>query len=170
MISYLLIGLTFIISFSIFMWEITKKYRRKLKSKTWQVGDKIITGRGYISLSLSQVLGVSDNMVTLVGWNPTNVIYRYKNVNYIESWSSVKTNKSDYWRKHYESSEKFMGKKPDFNIIVSDKKTEISGDLAYGEPIETLTETLCEIYLKQALKDENYELADKIRKRMEKFR
>jgi hypothetical protein len=114
MFSYLVIGLSIVICFSIFMWEITKKYRRKLKSKTWQVGDKIITRRGDISLTLSQNLGNSGDMVTLVGWNPTNVIYNYKNLDYIESWSSLIDNKSDYWRKHYESCEKFMGKKPDF--------------------------------------------------------
>jgi NACalpha-BTF3-like transcription factor len=38
------------------------------------------------------------------------------------------------------------------------------------KPVETLTEVECEIYLKKALKEENYELADAIRKRAEKFR
>jgi hypothetical protein len=56
------------------------------------------------------------------------------------------------------------------NLWVKNLTLEISGDLSYGVPIETLTETLCEIHLKQSLKDEDYELADKIRKRMEKFR
>lgn len=170
MISYLFVGLSIIIFISVIMFEITKKSRRKLKSKTWQIGDKIIISYGDISSSLNKNLGDSGDMVTLVGWNPTNVIYSYKNSNYIESWSSVNTNKSDYWRKHYETSKEFMGKKPGFNVIVSNEKKETSNVLAYGEPIETLSETLCEIYLKQALKDENYELADMIRKRMEKFR
>jgi hypothetical protein len=39
-----------------------------------------------------------------------------------------------------------------------------------GQPIETLNEIMCEIYLKQAISQENYELADKLRKRMERFR
>jgi hypothetical protein len=31
-------------------------------------------------------------------------------------------------------------------------------------------EIMCEVYLKQAISQENYELADKLRKRMERFR
>lgn len=39
-----------------------------------------------------------------------------------------------------------------------------------GKPVETLSEIECEIYLKKALEEEAYELADAIRKRSEKFR
>ena len=45
-----------------------------------------------------------------------------------------------------------------------------NSDMIDGQPIETLSETMCEVYLKKAIAEENYELADKLRKRMERFR
>ena len=45
-----------------------------------------------------------------------------------------------------------------------------SKDKVNGKPIEVLSEIECEVQLKLAIEKEDYDLADKIRKRMEKFR
>jgi hypothetical protein len=45
-----------------------------------------------------------------------------------------------------------------------------SGDKIDGKPIILLTETECQVYLKQAIDGENYDIAEKIRKQMEKYR
>ena len=64
-----------------------------------------------------------------------------------------------------------MGKTPAFNEHVkSSSKSFDSTDSVDGTPIETMSETLCQIHLKRAIEEENYELADKIRKRLENFR
>jgi hypothetical protein len=65
-----------------------------------------------------------------------------------------------------------MGKVPSFRPIVTDivESSTSNSDMVDGQPIETLSETMCEIYLKKAIEDENYEMADKLRKRMERFR
>jgi DNA-directed RNA polymerase subunit L len=39
-----------------------------------------------------------------------------------------------------------------------------------GKPIELLSEIECEVQLKLAIENEDYTLADKLRKRLEKFR
>lgn len=39
-----------------------------------------------------------------------------------------------------------------------------------GKNISSMNETECQVYLNKAIEDENYELADKIRKQLEKFR
>jgi hypothetical protein len=52
------------------------------------------------------------------------------------------------------------------------KKNETSETflLVDGQPIETMNETLCKIHLEKALKEEKYELAEALRKRLENFR
>ena len=62
-----------------------------------------------------------------------------------------------------------MGKDPGFKpIVVMDTvpSSTSNGDMVDGKPIETLSETMCEVYLKQAIENEDYELADKLRKRI----
>jgi hypothetical protein len=39
-----------------------------------------------------------------------------------------------------------------------------------GKDISSMNETECQAYLNMAIQEENYELADKIRKQLEKFR
>jgi protein-arginine kinase activator protein McsA len=39
-----------------------------------------------------------------------------------------------------------------------------------GKDISSMNETECQAYLNKAIEDEDYELADKIRKQLEKFR
>ena len=44
------------------------------------------------------------------------------------------------------------------------------GDITNGKDISSMNETECQVYLNQALEDEDYELAERIRKQLEKFR
>ena len=43
------------------------------------------------------------------------------------------------------------------------------GGKTNGKDISSMNETECQAYLKQALEEEDYELAEKIRKQLEKF-
>ena len=98
-------------------------------------------------------------------------MFELDNKTFIEEWKSIDVNKSDYWRTQHNNCKNFMGKDPGFNPIVKDKVPSSSDtDMIDGQPIETLSEIMCEVYLKQAIENENYELADKLRKRMERFR
>lgn len=47
---------------------------------------------------------------------------------------------------------------------------ETDGGKTNGKDISSMNETECQSYLNMAIQDENYELADKIRKQLEKFR
>jgi hypothetical protein len=63
-----------------------------------------------------------------------------------------------------------MGTNPRFSDKIDEPgETSVSGKID-GKAIELLTEIECQIYLKKSLDEENYELADKIRKQMQKYR
>jgi hypothetical protein len=49
------------------------------------------------------------------------------------------------------------------------KYCETDGNKTNGKDITSMNETECQSYLNKAIEDENYELADKIRKQLEKF-
>ena len=63
-----------------------------------------------------------------------------------------------------------MGSEPGFNPHVEPEKSNTPSGTVEGEPIETMNETMCQVYLKKAIEEENYELADRLRKRLENFR
>jgi hypothetical protein len=62
-----------------------------------------------------------------------------------------------------------MGCEPGFTGGVSEG-SKSTGKKVDGKPIDLMNEIECEVYLKKALEEENYTIADLIRKRMEKFR
>jgi protein-arginine kinase activator protein McsA len=47
---------------------------------------------------------------------------------------------------------------------------EVSPSKTNGKEVTSMNETECQAYLNKAIQEENYELADKIRKQLEKFR
>jgi protein-arginine kinase activator protein McsA len=47
---------------------------------------------------------------------------------------------------------------------------ESDSDITNGKDISSMNETECQVYLNQALEEEDYELAEKIRKQLEKFK
>ena len=150
-----------------------KIHNRKKQCATWEVGDIIIVKWHEVSNGLTKELQKNGNsrVVKLSGWNEDSIMFEFNNKTFIEEWKSIDVNKSDYWRTQHNNCKNFMGKDPGFNPIVKDKVPSSSDtDMIDGQPIETLSEIMCEVYLKQAIENENYELADKLRKRMERFR
>ena len=60
-----------------------------------------------------------------------------------------------------------MGKTPGFKPELTDLPSSHKID---GKPIELLSEIECQVYLKNAIEQEDYDSAELIRKRMESFR
>ena len=154
------------------LYRAMKKASRKSITKDWQIGDVIYpkwsnTSKGFIQECQKRNL----SHATLSGWNNDNVFYNIGNKVFCEDWSSVDVNKSQKWRDYYKSCEEYMGKEPAFDKGVNEENTSVeSSDKIDGHPIATMTETLCQVYLNKAIQEENYELANKLRKRMENFR
>lgn len=141
---------------------------RKSRCKSWKIGDKLILCRG--NEYYQELQKNNKDYAILEGWS-LNHLYINCGGGYVSkaSWSVLNMNKSDSWRKNYDEAKKVMGCDPNFNyeIGVSSKG---NGGKYNGKPIETMSEIECEVYLKKALEEENYTIADLIRKRMEKFR
>lgn len=155
-----------------YLTTMVRKRIRKQISKNWKVGDVIIVDHSNISLGLSnEIKNKNVDTVELSGWNSDNVFYIVGERVFAESWSSMKHNKSDVWRHYYKKCNDYMGTKPNFSDVVSqDQTNNTTSDTIDGEPIETMSETMCQIHLKRAIEDENFELAEKLRKRLENFR
>jgi|LakMenEpi03Aug12_release.lakeMendotaPanAssembly.Ray.scaffolds.fasta_scaffold05151_19 hypothetical protein len=150
----------------VFVFLIRKSVRnaRKRKMLTWKVGDVMIlrSGKGVI----------------LRGWTLDFI--------YISEKHSLKTttklkinrldkNKSDLWRNNFDECQKTMGIEPQFDrdavSSMASSNGRINGSrIIDGKSIELLTEIECQIYLKECLKDEDYETAELIKKQLEKYR
>jgi hypothetical protein len=144
---------------------------RKSMSKGWKVGDVIILNSLETSTNLLKEMNKNNiSTVTLCGWNEDNVFYKIGTLIYCESWKSVDVNKSQVWRDNVNKCTEFMGTEPGFNSRVEPETPNETSGTIDGEPIETMNEIMCQIHLKKAIEEENYELADKLRKRLENFR
>jgi hypothetical protein len=171
MSGYLIFGLV-IIGFFLSIWMIVmvKIYLRKLEFKDWEVDDLIIVNSFIITHRLNNN---GKKFAKVKGWTVDNVFLDLGD-DYVNkySWDVVGTNKSALWRRNVKECESTMGKKPGFVAKVNDEGVEPpnSGDKIDGKPIILLTETECQAYLKQAIDSENYDMAEKIRKQMEKYR
>ena len=160
-VGILLLG--FIISFLVFSTKINK---RKKLCKEWKIGDKIILN--YLSSAHSALIKSNLGYATLSGCNLEYVFVTIGDLVYRIKWDEVENNKSYNWRSDYEKCESLMGTKPTFNPEIKEDNNT-SGKID-GKPIELLTEVECQVYLKQALDNEDFELAEKIRQQMQKFR
>lgn len=133
--------------------------RRRKKSKNWDIGD-------LVKMKPRALVGSGNELLTLVGWNSDYIfVDDGKHVNKCE-WSDLDFNKSAEWRKNFFECEKYMGKEPLFSNVVSKITTKKTYD---GKPIELMNEVECQVYLKKAIEEENFELAELIRKRLENF-
>ena len=157
-----------------FLVKLIKRVRLKRKTSGWKVGDMIIPYQRGSSASLwTRFEETKSPYVELAGWDPESVYLSIGKTVFQEDYDSVKHNKSDNWRKNYERAKKFMGANPAFSSTVEPDivSSEVGEkDMIDGEPIETMNETLCQIYLNQALEEKDFELAEKLRKRLERFR
>jgi hypothetical protein len=140
---------------------------RKVRCKNWKVGDKLSLNRGDYYRILEQN---SKEFATLEGWDLDNLyISCGSNMTYQVNWSIMAFNKSATWRKNYDDAKKVMGCEPGFTGGVSES-SKSTGKKVDGKPVDLMTEIECEVYLKKALDVEDYDTAELIKKRMEKFR
>jgi hypothetical protein len=140
---------------------------RRTKCKNWKVGDKLSLCRG----DHYQILKNNNKeFATLEGWDLNNLyISCGNNMTYQVNWSVLNFNKSATWRHNYDEAKKVMGCEPGFTGGVSES-SKSTGKTYSGKPIDLMTEIECEVYLKKALEEEDYDTAELIKKRMEKFR
>ena len=145
---------------------------RRAKCKNWKIGDKIaLKSNDYKNILRNK----NKDFAILKGWDLENLyIDCGDGMVYQVSWSVMDFNKSATWRKNYEEAKKVMGCNPAFTYEVNDSrggsKSSFDGQKYEGKVIEIMSEIECEVYLKKALEEENYEAADLIRKRKENFR
>ena len=140
---------------------------RRARCKNWKVGDKLSLNRGDYHRILEKN---SKEFAILKGWDLENLyIDCGDNMVYQVKWSVMNFNKSAIWRQNYEEAKKVMGCDPAFSGGVSES-SKSTGKTYSGKPIDLMTEIECEVYLKKALKEEDYDTAELIKKRMEKFR
>ena len=140
---------------------------RRAKCKTWKVGDKLVLCKGRHNDILEHR---KKEFAILKGWDLENLyIDCGDNMVYQVNWSVMNYNKSAIWRENYENAKKVMGCDPAFSGGVGESST-LTNRIYCGKPIDTMNEIECEVYLKKALDEEDYETADLIRQRQEKFR
>jgi hypothetical protein len=148
--------------------KMIRKNLRKRKLKDWQIDDVLI-------------IKDKQKYAILTGWTLKSVVVMFDGNDYFTELNitEVKLNKSAYWRKLHKDCKETMGegKDPKFKSTVGlfyrnteDKRQSKNANQIHGKPIETLTETECQIYLKECLQNEEYELAELIKKQMEKYR
>jgi hypothetical protein len=148
---------------------LTKLQSRKSEFKDWKVGDLLILKSSSNEYYEIQKLGRS--MAKVLGWTEYHIYLEIGDSTRQCSWDCFNDNKSAIWRRNYDNCKASMGVEPGFDPSVTDSSSsKLSGKKVEGKPIELLTEVECEVYLKKAIEDEDYDLAELIRKRMEKFR
>ena len=167
-ISGVILGII-LLSFGFYL---TKIKWRKNEFKDWEIDDLLILSIYSVEykqklrengMSLAKLKGWSENKLYIdVGDGATHQV----------SWDELDVNKSATWRRNVKECEAAMGKKPAFSGNVKDyKKSDVdSGDKIDGKPIILLTEVECQAYLVKAISNEDYKLAENIKKQMEKYR
>ena len=165
-ISGVILGII-LLSFGFYLTEIKRK---KNEFKDWEIDDLLILNAGEYKnklrengMSFAKLKGWSENHLYIdVGDGSTHQV----------SWDELDANKSAIWRRNVKECEAAMGKKPAFSGNVKDHKNSSvdSGDKIDGKPIILLTEVECQAYLVKAISNEDYKLAEKIKKQMEKYR
>lgn len=162
-ISGVIFGLTLIVWLS---YELKIKLRKD-EFKDWVVGDKIILQTNSLEYRALEKTGA--DLATLVGWNQYNVYLKIGNSTRKCEWSCFDANKSALWRRNYEECKKYMGVDPGFNAELIESNSNSKAKI-HGKTIELLSEVECEVYLKIAINEEDYDTAELIKRRMEKFR
>lgn len=156
MIGYIICGICLTITASIIIRSKVKRSARIREYSDWQVGDRVCTWN-------------SDTLYTLLGWELDGFYIEKDDSTHKIDWDKFHFNKSAIWRRNYQACEKAMGKDPGFSADLSTSK-RVTGESIDGKHIDLLSEVECQVYLKQALDSENYELAEKIKKQMQKYR
>lgn len=163
----IIVGIILVILMSIGIGGSIKDKNRKLRCKNWKVGDKLSLYKG----SHYDVLKKKGkDYATLKGWDLEHLyIDCGDDMIHQVDWSLMVFNKSAMWRENYVEAKKVMGCDPAFSSGIEDSN-ESTGKTYSGKPIDLMSEIECEVYLKKALEKEDYDTAELIKKRMEKFR
>jgi hypothetical protein len=152
-----------------FISHLVKLQSRKSEFKDWKVGDLLILKS--TSDEFYEIKKEGKSMVRVLGWTQYNLYLEIDGSTRQCSWDCFKDNKSAVWRRNYENCKSTMGVEPGFEPSVTDSSsTSFSGQKIDGKPIETMSETECQVYLKKAIEEEDYRTAELIRKRLENFR
>ena len=155
---------------STFLFNRSRYFRKrtiKRITKDWRVGDNIVLERDAILRMRLQ----NPCTPQLAGFYEDYVFIKCGNLTINMGWDDVMYNKSQTWRKFYSESKNFMGQEPGFEETLmevnsqSDSNSESTTEL----DVRFLTETECKVYLDIALENEDYELAEKLRKRLEEL-
>jgi hypothetical protein len=144
-----------------------KDKNRKKTCKNWEVGDKLSLIRGDYYNVLEKN---NKEFAILEGWDLNNLYICCGNDStHKVNWSVMNFNKSATWRQNYDDAKKVMGCEPGFTgDIGGDSKS--TGKKVDGKPVDLMNEIECEVYLKKAIENEDFDTAELIKKRMEKFR
>ena len=156
MIGYIICGTAISATVGIIITDKVITFLRAKEYSDWQVGDKV------------SLIKTDDKLFTLLGWEKNSIYIEKDGITHKIKWIEFHYNKSAVWRRNHQACEKAMGKEPGFAPGLG-QRTNASGQVD-GKAIELLSEIECQVYLKQAIETENYELAEKIRKQMEKYR
>jgi hypothetical protein len=160
-ISGVILGIALIVWLS---YEIKIKLRKE-EFKDWVVGDKLILQTNTLEYHALKKTGA--DLAILVGWSEYNIYIKIGDSTHKCEWSCFDANKSAIWRRNYEECKTAMGKNPGFNAGLGESNSKAK---IHGKPIELLTEVECEVFLKISIEEEDYDTAELIKKRMEKFR
>lgn len=134
------------------IYQITKSRRKDYAD--WKVGDVI------------HLIGV-DQHFKVLGWSDDGFFIEKEGAVNKMDWSKLQYNKSAIWRRNWEGCKAAMGTEPGFAPGLG----EPIGKKIEGKPIDLLSETECEVYLKIALDKEDYATAELIKQRLAtKFR
>jgi hypothetical protein len=148
-----------------FLYHTIQLNSRKSEFKDWIVGDKLILKTS--SVEYTKIQKLNQSLGNVVGWNVDNIYLKIGDTTYKCEWSCFDSNKSALWRRNYDECKKYMGVDPGFNAELGESNSKAK---IHGKTIELLSEVECEVYLKIAINEEDYDTAELIKRRMEKFR
>ena len=148
-----------------FLYHTIQLNSRKSEFKDWIVGDKLILKTNSSMYAAMQKL--NQDLVDVVGWNENNIYLKIGDTTHKCEWSCFDSNKSALWRRNYDECKKYMGVDPGFNAELGESNSKAK---IRGKTIELLSEVECEVYLMIAIDEEDYDTAELIKRRMEKFR
>ncbi len=161
------VGVAIIIAFVTYVLHSSKKVAEK--TKDWKVGDLLI-----LRSSFNEKLREANQMYgELRAWDERYVYVRIGDSCSQYDYDEITHNKSLTWRQNYDDCEKFMGgQKPAFSRNIKQEEFGNGGSdkKIHGKHISELTETECQVYLKECIENEWYEKAEMIKKQMEKYR
>jgi hypothetical protein len=146
-----------------------KMSSRKERIKNWQVNDLLTLNNSDIR---NKVNRNGKKFGVLKGWD-LNSLYISDGTDtvYKEDYDVLDLNYSAYWRENYNRAKKIMGVEPLFEGNPNKQKsTSSASKKVYDKPVDLLTEVECQVFLKKALEEENFEAAELIKKQLEKFR